>query len=335
MIMNKTAVVILNWNGIKLLKRFLKRVVDNTDKADIIIADNNSDDGSTEWVNAEYPAIRIIRFSENLGYAAGYNRAIFQLSEYDNIIMLNSDAAPEKDWIAPLLNTLEEKSVVGVQPKILSEVNHAEFEYAGACGGFIDRNGYPYCRGRIFSTVESDSGQYDTPIEIFWASGAALAVKREAFINVGGFDDNFFAHMEEIDLCWRLRLNGGKIVCEPESIVYHLGGGTLDNASSQKTYLNFRNNLLMLFKNLPHKKGKTWIITRRRLYDTLAFISYVIQGKFGHAGAVLRAHRDYRKMKNQYGIFPKRNLLTDIRRRNIIIDYFLKRKKTFRDIQVR
>lgn len=326
---NRTAVVILNWNGENLLKRFLGRVVENTEGADVIIVDNASTDGSIEWISEYFPSIRVIEFEKNYGYAEGYNRAISILEEYDNIILLNSDAAPKKGWIKPLEESLSQSNVVAVQPKILSESDPRKFEYAGAAGGYLDCNGYPFCRGRIFNTIEEDNGQYDTADEIFWASGAAIAVKRDAYLKVGGMDSLFFAHMEEIDLCWRLKLEGGKIVYQPKSVIYHLGGGSLDSSSPRKTYLNFRNNLLMLYKNLPKSGWKKKFLIRRRLLDSLAWVKFIITGNFKHGTAILKAHRDYRKMKGNYSEFPTENLLKRDCQRNILSDYYLKRKKTF------
>lgn len=326
---NKTAVIILNWNGEPLLKRFLPRVVANTRAADIIVADNASTDGSLAWVKANYPSIRIVRFDKNYGFAEGYNRAITLSNTYENIILLNSDAAPAPGWIEPLEYSLNEPGVVVVQPKILSESDHSKFEYAGAAGGFIDCNGYPYCRGRIFDTIEADKGQYDEPSVIFWATGAAMAVNRTAYLKAGGLDPLFFAHMEEIDLCWRMKLEGGKIVYQPKSVVYHLGGGSLDSLSPRKTYLNFRNNLLMLHKNLPEGRRKNRLLIRRRLLDSLVWLKFILTLKLPHSSAIIKAHCDFRRMKNNYTTFPSHDLLKTDCRRNILSDYYLRRHKIF------
>lgn len=327
--MNDVAVVILNWNGEELLKRFLPRVVENTSGADIVVADNASTDNSLEWISTSYPAIKLIRFKHNYGYAEGYNRAVKELTDYRFLILLNSDAAPAPGWIQPIRQTFEEPDVVAVQPKILWEKNHVMFEYAGAAGGFLDCNGYPYCRGRIFDTLETDNGQYDDEIEIFWASGASLAVKREAFLRAGGFDTLFFAHMEEIDLCWRLQLQGGKIMYQPQSVVYHLGGASLDASSPNKTFLNFRNNLLMLYKNLPQGKRKRILLNRRMILDALAFVRFILQGRFQHAKAIIKSHNAFRNMRENYNEFPSDDLLKTKCSRNIITDYYLKRRWTF------
>lgn len=325
---SKTAVVILNWNGRELMNRFLQRVVDNTSDADVIVVDNGSTDGSIDFLKEEFPSLQLMEFEANMGFAAGYNKAIAQLEDYDNIILLNSDAAPAKNWIAPLVEALGAPDVVATQPKILSERDKTMFEYAGAAGGFLDKYGYPYCRGRIFDTVEKDRGQYNDTCDIFWASGAAFAVKRKAFIKASGFDEAFFAHMEEIDLCWRLKLSGGRVVYVPSSVVYHLGGGSLNSGSARKTYLNFRNNLLMLHKNLPKSTSKSSLLFKRRLLDTLAFLKFGVTFKFAHAAAILHAHRDYTKMRGNYKIFPDTDLLSSECKKNLLVNYYLRRKKT-------
>ena len=329
--MVETAVIILNWNGIELLRQFIPRVIANTPEeiARIIVADNGSTDDSVQWLQQNYPSVEIISFNENHGFAEGYNLAIEQLSNYKYIVLLNSDAAPAKGWMPPLLQVLSRPEVVAAQPKILSERNHDFFEYAGAAGGFLDCNGYPYCRGRIFETVEEDLGQHNTENTIFWDSGADLEVKRAAYIEAGGLDRLFFAHMEEIDLCWRLQLHGGRILYCPRSVVYHLGGASLDSSSPQKTYLNFRNNLLMLHKNLPVGKEKDSKLFRRRLLDTLAWGSFIVKGKFKHASAILKAHKDFKKMRGNYRSFPSQDLLKNSRPVNILSNYYLKGNRTF------
>ena len=330
---NRTAVVILNWNGAELLERFLPRVVANTKGADIIVADNCSDDNSKELLRDQFPGIRVMALDKNYGYAGGYNRAVERLEGYDHVILLNSDAAPAEGWIGYIAESFKGENVVAVQPKILSENDRGSFEYAGAAGGFIDRYGYPYCRGRIFNTVEKDHGQYDSATDLFWASGAAMAVKRDAYLAAGGLDEAFFAHMEEIDLCWRLKLDGGRVVYQPKAVVYHLGGGSLDSSSPQKTYLNFRNNLLMLYKNLPQTKGKDRLLFKRRLLDTLAWAKFMATGKFRHGSAILKAHRDFKKMRKGYTHFPQQNLLAEECRQNILSSYYLKGRKTYNSLK--
>ena len=330
--MKKVAVIILNWNGAALLREFLPSVCAHTPEelADVVVADNGSSDDSLVWVEKTFPQVRIMRLPKNYGYAGGYNLAVKEL-EYPYVVLLNSDVETPEGWLPPLLDFCESRADVGAcQPKLLSYRNKKAFEYAGACGGFLDKYGYPYCRGRIFSTIENDEGQYDTPAETFWATGACLFIRREVYLKAGGLDENFFAHMEEIDLCWRVKLAGYKIMVVPDSKVYHLGGATLASTEPRKTFLNFRNNLFMLYKNLPRKEGKK-IIFRRRLLDAIAFARFVAGGKWKHARAVWQAHNRFRKERNRYDRQPQVNLLKTMPegRRNIIIDYFVKRHHTY------
>lgn len=322
-------VIILNWNGEKLLREFLPGVVEYSDHhlARVIVADNGSTDGSVQFVKNHYSDVVLWCFDKNYGFAEGYNRAIAQ-SDAQYVVLLNSDVAVDSDWISPLYHFMEKHpEVVACQPKIRSYRNPQMFEYAGASGGFIDRNGYPYCRGRIFNTLETDLGQYDEPMSIFWATGAALMVRRDAYINAGGLDPLFFAHMEEIDLCWRMAINGGKIAVVPQSVVYHLGGGSLDSSNPRKTYLNFRNNLLMLHKNLPDGI-RDKLLFRRRLLDTIAWAKYLLTLDFKNASAIWHAHRDFAKMRHQYTVHPSVDLLnTTPRRPNILMDYYLRRRR--------
>ncbi len=330
--MKPVAVIILNWNGEKLLRQFLPQVLATTDSAvaDVIVADNGSTDGSRALLASAFPQVKTLLFDKNLGFAGGYNRAI-ELTDYEFTVLLNSDVAPAARWVNTLHDFMTANPDTGAcQPKILSYRNPQYFEYAGAAGGFIDRNGYPYCRGRIFATVEQDKGQYDTPMEIFWATGAALMVRTELYRRVGGLDTDFFAHMEEIDLCWRILLAGARIMAVPAAVVYHLGGGSLPASNPRKTYLNFRNNLLLLHKNLPDttRRGK---LLRRRLLDTIAWAKFVLTLDFANAGAVWRAHRDFAAMRGHYNVHPDRDLL-DLRsdtHRNILTDYYLRGRKTF------
>lgn len=333
--MNKhVAVIILNWNGAKLLQEYLPAVCKNTNQeiADVIIADNGSTDNSIDILKNEFPTVKTILFDKNHGFAEGYNLAIKECQAYKYIVLLNSDVKPEKGWLEPLYEYCESNDdVAACQPKIRSVVEPDKFEYAGAAGGFIDKLGYPYCRGRIFGTVETDNGQYDTaPIDIAWATGAALFVRTNVYLAVGGLDAKFFAHMEEIDLCWRIHLAGYKIKAVTAGTVYHLGGGSLPASNPRKTYLNFRNNLLLLHKNLPQKEGKRLLFIRR-LYDTLAFFMFVAKFDFKNAKAVINAHFDFKKMRKEYTIFPEKNLMGIIPGStcNIIIDYYLKGRKTF------
>lgn len=338
------AIVILNWNGAHLLEQYLPSVIANTptDLADIIVADNGSTDTSLSLIRRAFPTVRIIRFSANHGFARGYNLAITQLRDYPYVVLLNSDVIPAPGWLQPMLSFMQLNSgrVAAVQPKIRSLRQPTMFEYAGAAGGYIDRNGYPYCRGRIFSTLEPDLGQYDTePTPVFWATGAALMVDTAAYLRIGGLDEQFFAHMEEIDLCWRFRLAGLRVYVIPQSIVYHLGGASLDAADPRKTYLNFRNNLLMLRKNLPPTPRRRRLLIRRRLLDAIAWARFFFTGRTPHARAIIRAHRDYRRLAPTYPDLPLSapDLLTSspeaivaqAARRNILIDYYLRHRRTF------
>ncbi len=333
--MKPVAVIILNWNGEKLLREFLPSVVANTDTsiADVIVADNGSTDGSRELLRKEFPQVKLLEFDENLGFAGGYNRALRETG-YRYTLLLNSDVETPAGWLTPLHDFMEaHPDAAACQPKILSYKQKEKFEYAGAAGGFIDRNGYPYCRGRIFDTVEDDNGQYDTPVEVFWATGAALMVRTDLYEKAGGLDERFFAHMEEIDLCWRLLLMGHTLWCVPASHVYHLGGGSLPAANPRKTYLNFRNNLLLLHKNLPAADLRGALL-RRRLLDTVAWAKFILTLDLPNASAILRAHRDFRRMRREYTTHPPVNLLTRsadrrTRRPDILLSYFIKRKRHY------
>lgn len=308
------SVIILNWNGEKLLREFLPSVVANTQGKDVevIVADNGSTDGSLKVLSEEFPYVRVLEFEKNLGFSGGYNRAIAEV-ESEFIVLLNSDVETPEGWWQPLLEFMQANTDVGAcQPKILSYRNKEMFEYAGAAGGLLDKYGYPYCRGRLFDRIERDEHQYDgSPADIAWASGAALMVRKDAYLKAGGLDELFFAHMEEIDLCCRMHNLGWRVCVVPESRVYHLGGASLAQGNPKKTYLNFRNNLLLLHKNLPEKKGKP-LLFKRRLMDTLAFFMYVAKFDFKNANAVLKAHSDFRKMMKQYTDFPERDVLSTL-----------------------
>ena len=334
--MKPVAVIILNWNGANLLRRYLPTVLAGTgaDLADVIVADNGSTDDSRRVLEQEFPTVKTLYFDRNYGFAEGYNRAIAQAEGYRYTVLLNSDVRTPAGWLEPLYHYCEAHPEVGaVMPKLWQDRDDDSqvFEYAGAAGGFLDKHGYPYCRGRIFDTIEDDHGQYDgEPADIFWATGACLMVRTALYEQAGGLDKDFFAHMEEIDLCWRILLTGSKIRVVPDSHVYHLGGGSLPQGNPRKTYLNFRNSLLMLHKNLPRREGKRLLIVRR-LYDTLAFFMALAKLHGGDAKAILRAHRDFRKMRGNYTSHPSQNLLKAIPecRRNIVVDYYLRRRRTF------
>lgn len=327
--MKKLAVIILNWNGIKLLKELLPKVSATTvnDNVDLIVADNGSTDGSCAWVRAHHPEVKLLEFPENYGFSGGYNRALKE-TEYPYTVLLNSDVETTPGWAETLLEYMEGHPAVGAcQPKLRSYYNRDMFEYAGAAGGLIDALGYPYCYGRLFDCVERDNGQYDTPREVAWASGAALMVRTKLYLELGGLDVDFFAHMEEIDLCLRMRRAGYKVMAVPQAMVYHMGGASLDHSNPKKTYLNFRNNLLLLHKNLPPRKAKS-LLLKRRLLDTLSWGMFLAKLKFGHANAILRAHRDFRRMRCKYTDLPDTDIFVSLpgTDRHIVRDRFLLRK---------
>lgn len=329
--MKKLAVIILNWNGEELLKKFLPTAVKFTmgEEVDLIVADNGSTDDSVNWIRNNCPEVGLIRFKENYGFAEGYNRAIKE-THYPYTILLNSDVEVTDGWWQPILRFLEENPDAGaVQPKIKSYYNREYFEYAGAAGGYLDALGYPYCRGRLFDKVEKDEGQYDgKPIDVCWASGAALGVRTDLYLKLGGLDPLFFAHMEEIDLCCRMLIAGFRVCAISDSEVFHVGGASLNQGNPRKTYLNFRNNLLLLYKNLPLKERDRKLFLRR-MADTLAFFMYLMKMDIGNAKAILKAHRDFRKMKGQYmDVVPApEGFKFPGSHRNIIKDRYLLNKK--------
>lgn len=330
--MKKLAVIILNWNGLHLLREFLPKVAATTINADtdLIVADNGSTDGSCGWLEAEWPQVKLMRFDKNYGFSGGYNRALAQ-TRYEYTILLNSDVETTDGWAQTLLHYMESHADVGAcQPKLRSYRHKEQFEYAGAAGGLIDALGYPYCYGRLFDSVETDHGQYDSPAErdVAWASGAALMVRTQLYLDLGGLDEDFFAHMEEIDLCLRIRRAGYRVTALNSAVVYHVGGASLDASDPKKTYLNFRNNLLLLHKNLPLAKSKPLLI-RRRLLDTLSWAMFMAKGHPRHAAAIVRAHRDFRRMKTKYTSLPDTDIFTTLpgTLRYIVCDRFLLGKK--------
>ena len=332
--MKKLGVIILNWNGIRLLKEFLPVASRFTisEEVDLIVADNGSTDDSVEWVRTNHPEVKIIAFTRNYGFAEGYNRAI-DICEYPFVTLLNSDVEVTEGWWRPILDFMENHPDAGAaQPKILSWRERNKFEYAGACGGFLDHLGYPFCRGRLFEELEEDRGQYDSiSPDITWASGACMTVRRDLYIQLGGLDPLFFAHMEEIDLCLRI-LNAGYRNCViTASKVFHIGGASLSQGDPKKTYLNFRNNLLLLHKNLPKKRGKK-ILFQRRLADTLAFGMFILKGDFANARSVIRAHTDFRKMRKTYTSHPEKDLLCDLPggRGSAVWQHYILHRKIFK-----
>ena len=297
----KVAVVILNWNGEAMLRRFLPTVVRySCDEAEIWVADNASDDASVQLLREHFPPVRLIQLDKNYGFAEGYNRALAQI-EAEYYVLLNSDVEVTHHWLTPLVEYMDAyPDVAACQPKLLSEANRDYFEYAGASGGFIDRYGYPFCRGRIFNTVEEDNGQYDYIIDILWATGACMLIRSADYREVHGLDGRFFAHNEEIDLCWRLRQRGRRIVCIPESEVYHVGGGTLPKSNPMKTFLNFRNNLTMLYKNLPDGELKGVMRVRRVLDYVAALKMLVADRSWADFKAVIKARRAFYRWRHNF-----------------------------------
>lgn len=336
----RLSIVILNWNGSSMMKKYLPTVIKHSEKdAKVIVADNASSDDSIEILKRDFPEVDIIALDKNYGFAEGYNQALKKIdSEY--YLLLNSDVEVTENWLQPLLKYMDEhQDVAACQPKLLSIYDKDSFEYAGASGGYIDRLGYPFCRGRIFDNVEKDNGQYDAVAEISWATGACLMIRSKDYWGVGALDGRFFAHNEEIDLCWRLRLYGHKIVCIPESKVFHVGGGTLPKSNPMKTYLNFRNNLTMLYKNLPQKDLKSVMRWRWILDYTAAFETLIISRNVGDFKAIYKARKAFKKWRKDFKC--DRELIQKNRvdksksdRINISLlwQYYIHNRKTFNDI---
>ncbi|MCD6366425.1 MAG: glycosyltransferase family 2 protein [Bacteroidales bacterium] len=337
----KTAIVILNWNGKSLLEDFLPSVVKYSTfpGVEIVVADNASTDDSVLFLEKNYPAIKIVRLSENYGFAGGYNKALAQV-DADYFVLLNSDVEVTENWLQPLIVLMDgDEKIAACQPKICSYRRHDYFEHAGAAGGFIDKNYFPFCRGRIFNDVEKDTGQYDDCREVFWATGAALMVRASIFKESGGLDNDFFAHMEEIDLCWRLKNRGYKIFVEPASRVYHLGGATLNYMSPRKTMLNFRNNLYMIYKNIPHGKFFGMLITRL-FYDTVAAFKFLVSLQFAHFFAVIKAHWQFWFTMHRFSGKRKENLKQtivfdhpEIYGKSVVKKFYLNGDKKFSELE--
>lgn len=335
--MTKVAIVILNWNGKKFLEQFLPSVLATAfSNFQVIVADNGSTDDSIEFLQTNYPTIRIITFNKNLGFAKGYNETLKQVvAEY--YVLLNSDVEVTTSWLQPMVDLLENnENIAACQSKLLSFHNKKMFEYAGAAGGWIDKYGYPFAKGRIFDISEEDHGQYDQQEPIFWASGACLLIRSSVFHQMKGFDEYFFAHQEEIDLCWRIQLAGYLIYSCPSSVVYHVGGGTLPKGNSLKTFLNFRNNKIMLSKNLPIAK-KIWVVPVRNLLDFLSACKGLFSGDAGYFIAILKAHMAFLKwwfFNRNKSIFPdsKKGNLRGLFKKNLVWQHFAKKKNTFSEI---
>lgn len=333
------AIVILNWNGKRFLEKFLPSVINFSGNARVIVADNASTDDSIAFLKNTYPKVEIIQNSANGGFAKGYNESLQHVNA-PYYVLLNSDIEVSEGWLEPLLDMMQDPDVSGCQPKVRSYQDHHKLEHAGAAGGFIDKNYFPFCRGRIFEHVETDNGQYDYPLEVFWATGACLLIRSEDFHSVGGFDEDFFAHMEEIDLCWRLKLKGKKFMINPESVVYHVGGGTLPYSSPRKTYLNFRNSLFMIIKN-----HKGWLFPKlfwRMSIDGIGGARFLLKGEFSQLGAVFNAHMAM--YKNLGRNLKKRRViqrstenanLTGMFQGNILWNHYIKGVKHFSDLNQR
>lgn len=334
------AVVILNWNGRDMLAKYLPSVVEfsSLPGVEIVVADNGSTDDSLDYLSEKFPMVRQIILPENYGFAEGYNRALRQI-DADYFVLLNSDVEVTANWLSPLYNYLEaHEDVVACQPKIRSIVNPEYFEHAGAAGGFLDKYAYPFCRGRIFSEVEKDEGQYDTVKEVFWATGACLFIRAKDYFDAGGLDGTFFAHMEEIDLCWRLRSRGKQIVCHPESVVYHYGGGTLNVDSPRKTFLNFRNNLLMIYKN-QSEKTLFKILFVRFFLDLSAAMMFLVKMDWENFKSVLKAIVEFYCIKAKYKAKREENLSLQIEQNvverwngSIVWAFYAKKVKKFSDL---
>jgi len=342
--MDKVAIVILNWNGRKMLEQYLPSVLEHSsNEAVTYVADNASTDDSMAYLERNHPDVRVLPLDRNWGFAEGYNKALKQV-EAEYFVLLNSDIEVTPHWLTPMVDFMDKHpDVAACQPKLLSMNNRGEFEYAGAAGGFIDRLGYPFCRGRVFDTVEKDNGQYDEPMQVMWATGACLVIRANDYFQAGGLDASFFAHNEEIDLCWRLNIMGKKVFCLPESRVYHVGGGTLPKGNPRKTFLNFRNNLTMLYKNLPEKDLHRVMRWRRFLDYLAAFETLVVNGNWADCKAIFQARKAFRKWKPMFK--EERERIQAYRENGtsfstvermpyaIVWQYHFKRRRTFEQLQ--
>jgi hypothetical protein len=338
--MEKLAIVILNWNGAGMLRKYLSDVVRySRDEATIYIADNASTDDSLQLLRSDYPECRIIELDRNWGFAEGYNQALRQI-DADYYMLLNSDIEVTSGWLTPLIAFMDSHpEAAACQPKLLSVANRDQFEYAGACGGFLDRYGYPFCRGRLFETVERDDNQYDNPCQLLWATGAALLIRSKDYWDAGGLDHRFFAHNEEIDLCWRLRIRGRSIWCLPASKVYHVGGGTLPKSNPMKTFLNFRNNLTMLYKCLPDSELRHVMHVRWWLDYLAAFEMLLLKRNWGDFCAVFRARRAFSHWKHDFDADRQQIQFSSMQKKipeqrsfSLLWQYYVRRRKHYSDL---
>lgn len=333
--MNKLSVVILNYNGLAYLQQFLSGVVRHSAPYEVVVVDNASTDGSVAFISKNHPEVKLMRFEENYGFSGGYNEAI-RLIESEYIVLLNSDVEVTSNWIPPVLELMEsDTELAAAQPKILDFKKKTHFEYAGGGGGYLDTLAFPFCRGRVFHTIEEDRQQYDDVRDVFWASGSALFVRREAYLKAGGLDEDFFAHMEEIDLCWRLWNLGYRVVVCPQSSIYHVGGGTLDKSHPRKTYLNFRNGLSLMLKNEPGPQ-LVWKLPLRMILDWLAAIHFSSHSGIKHAAAIFKAHWHFTLSFSTH--YKKRKNITRVKTKSprhkglIIWQYFALGKKRYSEI---
>ncbi|ALJ00313.1 glycosyltransferase family 2 protein [Rufibacter tibetensis] len=336
----KVAVVILNWNGRRWLEQFLPSVLQNSPEAEIVVADNASQDDSVSFLRAQYPQVRLIQLPENLGFCEGYNQALRQV-EATYYVLLNSDVEVTPNWLVPMLDLLEKNPpIAACQPKIKSFHQRTHFEHAGAAGGFLDAHGYPFCRGRLFDTVEEDRGQYDDTRPVFWATGACLLIRAEAYWKASGFEKRFFAHMEEIDLCWRLQNLGYHIYYQGHSTVYHVGGGTLPKSNPRKTFLNFRNGAALLYKNLADAEVDKILYTRLVL-DGVAATQYFLKGEWKEVKAIYKAHRAFladkpfwKEKRKEVPVKKRTHELTGWSQQSVVWEYFVKGKKEFSALEI-
>ena len=336
--MTKLSIVILNWNGAEMMRRFLPSVLQHSTEAEIVVVDNGSTDDSLQMLSQNFPSVRQVVLDRNYGFADGYNKGLKEI-ETEYYLLLNSDVEVRKGWLKPMLAYMDSHpDVAACQPKLLCQWSPSDFEYAGACGGYIDALGYPYCRGRVMGTIESDKGQYDNIAPILWATGACLLVRANDYWQAGGLDGRFFAHQEEIDLCWRLRSRGRGIVCVPQSVAYHLGGGTLPQGNPRKTFLNFRNNLLLLYKNLPQERLHK-VMRIRFWLDALASIQFLLTLQWGSFWAVWKARKAFRQMRHDFRKDREENLrqtrLSPVPEQStfsLLWQYYVKGRKTYHDL---
>lgn len=333
--MIKTAVVILNWNGRAFLEKFLPSVIQHTTSyAEIIIADNASTDDSISFLKKHYPEIQIVQNEENGGFAKGYNDALRRI-EADYYVLLNSDIEVTKNWISPVIDLMESDPLIAAcQPKLRAYHETEKFEYAGASGGFIDKYGYPFCRGRIFQKLETDHSQYEDATDVFWATGACLFVRAKLYHELGGLDEDFFAHMEEIDFCWRLHIAGYRVMVQPQSVVYHVGGGTLPKKSSRKTYLNFRNNFYLLSKNLPTSRLLP-VFFVRIILDAVAALKFLADGQLADFFAVTKAYFSFFRhlpVLFRYRKSHKHSHVPHMYQKSIVYEHYIKKRNTFSEL---